>query len=85
MTDISDRASEREAEFTDDALLEQRLHDPCAGKTVADSATHCAGCGQPISEARRRAVPGVILCFDCQNEANWLEAAARRNGQRAAS
>ena len=81
MTDITDRATEREAEFTGDALEEQHRRDPCYGKTPADSATHCAGCGQAIAEARRQAVPGVVLCFDCQDEANWLEAAARRNGR----
>ncbi len=84
MTDLADRAAEREAELIGDALAEQHRHDPTAGKTPADSATHCAGCHQPISEARRQAVPGVVLCFDCQDEANWLEAAARRNGRRAA-
>ena len=81
MTDIADRAAERAEELIADALNEQHRHDPTVGKTIADSATHCAGCGQPISEARRAAVPGVILCFDCQDEANWLEAAARRNGR----
>lgn len=81
MTDIADRASEREAEFTGDALEEQHRHDPTFGKTVADSAEVCDGCGQTIAEGRRTAVPGVRLCFDCQDEANWLEAAARRNGR----
>lgn len=81
MTDFADIASEREAEIIGDALVEQRLHDPAYGKTVADSATHCAGCGTEISEARRVAVPGVTLCFDCQDEANWLEARARANGR----
>ena len=26
----------------------------------------CADCDEPIPEARRRAVPGVRLCIDCQ-------------------
>lgn len=81
MTDIADRAAEREAEFIGDALEEQHRHDPTAGKTVADSAMHCAGCGCEINEARRRSVPGVQLCFDCQDEANWLQARARANGR----
>ncbi len=83
MTDPIDRATERTAEFISDALAEHRRHDPTAGKTPADSATHCYGCGQPISEARRQAVPGVVLCFDCQDEVNWLEARARANGRAA--
>lgn len=35
---------------------------------VGDSASHCAECDEPIPEARRKAVPGVKLCIDCQNE-----------------
>ncbi|WP_422394412.1 TraR/DksA C4-type zinc finger protein [Pseudodesulfovibrio methanolicus] len=31
---------------------------------------HCAECDAPISEARRRAVPGVRLCVRCQEEAD---------------
>ena len=32
------------------------------------SLTHCAECDEPIPEARRKAVPGVRLCVDCQSE-----------------
>lgn len=81
MTDLTDITSEREAEINGDALEEHRRHDPTRGKTVADSATHCGSCGQAISEARRKAVPGAVFCFDCQDEANWLEARARANGR----
>lgn len=35
---------------------------------VGDSLSHCAECDEPIPEARRKAVPGVKLCIDCQNE-----------------
>ena len=28
----------------------------------------CAECGAEIPEARRRAIPGVRLCVDCQSE-----------------
>ena len=28
---------------------------------------HCAECGGPIPLARRKAVPGVRLCIECQN------------------
>ncbi|GHH51888.1 MULTISPECIES: DksA/TraR family C4-type zinc finger protein [Gammaproteobacteria] len=28
--------------------------------------THCEECGAAIPEARRKAVPGVRLCVDCQ-------------------
>lgn len=33
---------------------------------VGESRTHCAECEEPIPEARRRAIPGVKLCIDCQ-------------------
>ena len=32
------------------------------------SLTHCDVCEEPIPEARRKAVPGVRLCVDCQSE-----------------
>jgi len=34
------------------------------------SLTHCAGCGAPIPEARRAALPGVRLCVACQELAD---------------
>ena len=33
-----------------------------------ESADDCVECGEPIPEARRRALPGVKLCIDCQRE-----------------
>ena len=33
---------------------------------VGESLTECAECGEPIPEARRRALPGVQLCISCQ-------------------
>lgn len=32
-----------------------------------ESLTHCAECEEPIPEGRRRAIPGVKLCIDCQS------------------
>jgi phage/conjugal plasmid C-4 type zinc finger TraR family protein len=32
--------------------------------------THCEGCGNPIPEARRQAMPGVRLCIACQEAAD---------------
>ena len=34
------------------------------------SATHCQGCGEPIPEPRRAALPGVRLCIACQEKAD---------------
>ena len=33
-----------------------------------ESRTHCADCEEPIPEARRQALPGVILCRACQED-----------------
>ena len=33
-----------------------------------ESLTHCEKCEEAIPEARRKAVPGVRLCVDCQAE-----------------
>jgi len=30
--------------------------------------THCEECEEPIPEARRKAIPGVRLCVNCQAE-----------------
>lgn len=35
---------------------------------VGESLTHCAECEEPIPEARRKAIPGVKLCIECQQE-----------------
>jgi phage/conjugal plasmid C-4 type zinc finger TraR family protein len=33
-----------------------------------ESLTHCMECENKIPEARRKAIPGVCLCVDCQSE-----------------
>ncbi|MGD8379551.1 MAG: DksA/TraR family C4-type zinc finger protein [Gammaproteobacteria bacterium] len=33
-----------------------------------ESLRHCEECGEPIPEARRKAVAGVRLCIACQSE-----------------
>lgn len=35
---------------------------------VGKSLTHCMECGNMIPDARRKAMPGVRLCIDCQSE-----------------
>jgi len=66
MTDAIDRACEREQEMLADALVEQARRAGLAGKTAADSAESCEDCGEPIPSARRLAVPGCLLCVECQ-------------------
>jgi len=33
-----------------------------------ESLEFCEECGEPIPEARRKAIPGVRLCVECQSE-----------------
>ena len=47
----------------DDAIKLARSRLP-VGKSLA----HCEECGEAIPEARRKAVPGVRLCVNCQSE-----------------
>lgn len=39
-----------------------------AAKPVPPSATECAECGNEIPEGRRRAIKGVQLCTQCQQQ-----------------
>ena len=70
MTDVFDRAQEREEEMRQDALAEQarRAH----GHAPRVSAERCQMCDQPIPEGRRLAVPGVQTCIACQNDVERL-------------
>ncbi len=64
----------------DDALAAVRQHLPSG-----ESARECAECGEPIPEARRRALPGVQLCIACQEEADKhqrFQAAYNRRGSK---
>lgn len=67
MIDDIDRAQAREAEMLGDALRDQTRRAGLAGKTAADSAEYCEapGCGEPIPQRRRRALPGVRFCVEC--------------------
>lgn len=75
MSDIADRANEHADMMLRHALQEQRLKSALATGHLADradwhvlSAAECEGphCGEPIPDDRRRLVPGVRLCVDCQ-------------------
>lgn len=71
MTDVFERASEIEQALRDDALDEQAHRAGLRGKTFTDSAVLCRVCDEKIPLARRRALPGVQTCIECQQ---WLEA-----------
>jgi phage/conjugal plasmid C-4 type zinc finger TraR family protein len=51
-----------------DGLARIRARRRPAGEGPAD----CAECGEPIPEARRRALPGATLCIDCQRARDGL-------------
>lgn len=76
MDDI-DRAAEREEKMREDALAAQAQRAGFSGKHTADSAEFCEECGEKIPEARRRALPGVQLCVECQA---YMERVARTGG-----
>ncbi len=66
MTDVSDRATEREEAQREDALEQQAYRAGLRGKTFNDSAMNCRVCDEPIPMERRKAVPGVQTCVECQ-------------------
>lgn len=51
-----------------DASITDGVERARAALGKGESLRECTGCGAPIPEARRRAVPGVRLCADCQVE-----------------
>jgi phage/conjugal plasmid C-4 type zinc finger TraR family protein len=63
MTDVFDRAQEREEEMRQDALAEQARRAHLGDRA---SAKFCERCDEPIPQARRLAVPGVQTCVVCQ-------------------
>lgn len=40
-----------------------------------ESSTHCEMCEEAIPEARRKAIPGVRLCVNCQSDLEKQQAA----------
>lgn len=62
-----DRAGERAEEARCATVADhQRAMAPLRDKTVADSATHCVICSDPIPQGRREAWPGVQTCVPCR-------------------
>jgi phage/conjugal plasmid C-4 type zinc finger TraR family protein len=49
-----------------EAHIEQAVRKARGETTGRESLAHCDACGQPIPEARRKAVPGVRRCVSCQ-------------------
>ncbi|WP_373357080.1 DksA/TraR family C4-type zinc finger protein [Pseudoroseicyclus sp. CXY001] len=51
-----------EASIADELKRMQALRRAPEGESL----TECAECGEEIPEARRKAIPGVKLCVECQ-------------------
>jgi phage/conjugal plasmid C-4 type zinc finger TraR family protein len=51
-----------------DASVEDAVEQARSRLPRGDSLTHCENCGEQIPEARRKAVPGVRLCVECQED-----------------
>lgn len=68
MTDLIDRAQEREQIDRDLAIEAARGPFARLGDTPWETATECLECGEILPEARRQAVPGVMLCCECQRK-----------------
>ena len=59
-----DGAEQEQMESTlEDAVQRARSQLP-----RGESLEFCEECGEPIPEARRKAIPGVRLCVECQSE-----------------
>ncbi|SDO31459.1 DksA/TraR family C4-type zinc finger protein [Vreelandella arcis] len=66
-----DGAEQEQIESTlDDAVQRARRQLP-RGESLAE----CEECGEPIPEARRKAMPGVRLCVACQSELDKKQSA----------
>ena len=65
MVDVVDMATAEIAAFNSSALAECRKQR----RRALRSRSKCAICGAPIPPERRKAVPGVRLCVECQEEA----------------
>ena len=51
-----------------DASVEDAVKLARSSLPDGESLTHCEECEAVIPEARRKAIPGVRLCVDCQSE-----------------
>ncbi len=53
-----------------DASVDDEVRRARSRLGAGPSLEECEDCGEPIPEARRRAVPGVRRCVECQAEAD---------------
>lgn len=57
-----------------DSTIEDAVQRARSRLAQGESLKHCEECEAPIPEARRKAVPGVRLCVQCQTEHDRQEA-----------
>jgi phage/conjugal plasmid C-4 type zinc finger TraR family protein len=51
-----------------DATVESAIQLARSRLPDGESSTHCEDCGDPIPDARRKAMPGVRYCVRCQSD-----------------
>jgi len=56
-----------------DSTVEDGLERVRSRIPKGESWHECLECGEPIPEARRKALPGVQLCLSCQEERDEAE------------
>lgn len=59
-----------------DATVKEAIQRARSQLPTGPSLLHCEECDVPIPEARRRAVPGVRLCVNCQAAHDQEQAAS---------
>lgn len=60
-----------------DASVDDEVRRARSRLAAGPSLEECEECGEPIPEARRRAVPGVRRCIECQAAADEESASGR--------
>ena len=66
--DVFDQATELERIERESALRQMGAGTFQEGPEWIDGKPCCRECGEPIPEARLKAIPGVGLCLVCQEE-----------------
>ncbi len=51
-----------------DASVKDAVKQARSRLSRGESRTHCMECGETIPEPRRKALPGVFFCIECQAE-----------------
>jgi phage/conjugal plasmid C-4 type zinc finger TraR family protein len=77
MEDAKRRSLSMAGGWTRDGAVQDQIDDTVADAVAAararlqaagEGSEECAVCGEPIPEARRRALPGARTCVQCQAE-----------------